>query len=348
MLGDTEHLEREAPLVVVPSDDAGLPAPATDHVARPEIDDDGRILTDHVREDVRKVGGHVVITIGLEPGEQSLQLLGRHLRVQVERHVERRTVESRHPPTDPLDHALKRRQNDPQTLSGTGRRREGVDHPASRSTLVIPVCRVRDVLRTRDRVDGRELSADDLVVGQHARPEGSEGVGGARRVGDEGHLRGDQLVVHAVDDRRVGTALRRAGDEHAVRSHGQELPGLRGVLVLPAALEHDVDFVLRPRDLERISICVAEDAVIPVDPQFLVLDLDLDPHAEPTVDAVQEELLARTLDPARDVDGHEDHPREPTFQQEAADQLPDAPSSAVHSNSNFFHGASLLAADCFV
>ena len=148
-------------------------------------------------------------------------VLGRRLlQVHVQRH--QRHVRRRDADRGAVQLALQLRHHQPDRARRAGR---GGDRRHRRGTRAMQVLvqRIDGVLVAGIGVDGDHVAAlDDEVVVQHLRHR-RQAVGGAGRVGDDRHLLGQDLVVHAIDDGRVHMVARR-GDQHLARAGGRAAP----------------------------------------------------------------------------------------------------------------------------
>ena len=67
-------------------------------------------------------------------------------------------------------------------------------------------------------VNGGHRTFDDADVFAQYFGNGGEAVGGAGSIGDDGHVVGNHVVVHTVDDGRVNISLARCGNQHFFRA----------------------------------------------------------------------------------------------------------------------------------
>ena len=67
-------------------------------------------------------------------------------------------------------------------------------------------------------MDGGHHAFDDADVFVQHFGNGREAVGGAGRVGDDSHVVGNHIIVHAVNDRCVNVGFARRGNKHFFRA----------------------------------------------------------------------------------------------------------------------------------
>ena len=174
----------------------------------------------------------------------------------------------RHPQRRPVELALHGLEDERRGPGGAGRRRDDVDGRAPRPAQVA-VRAVDQHLVAGVGVDGRHQALLDAEGVVEHLDQGHEAVGGARGVGDDLVLGGvEVLVVHAVDERGVGSLAGRR-DDHQLGA-GVEVGGrLVPVGEEAGGLDDHVHPEVTPRELLGIAdgqhlqdVAVHGDAVI--------------------------------------------------------------------------------------
>ena len=227
---------------------------------------------------------------------------GDALLLNVDDEVDDGHVRRRHAKRDTVELTLELRQDERNSLGGTGGGRHDVQGGGT-STAQVTVGRIQDALITSVRVRGGHRTLDDAELVVDHLGERRQAVGGARRVGDNVGRVVVLVGVHTDDVGRDVGALGRGGDNNLLGAGLDVLARARAVEEDARTFDDDVDAHFLPRQVERVAIGHNLDDVT-IDGDRGVVD-NLDVRLERTQDGVVLEQVRRRLGAAGLVHAHD-------------------------------------------